>query len=405
MATYEEELLQARRPARLDPRRLGIPGAAGRMPGGPIPDLTGQDPTGAPLRAVERGLARGAILAGPDQTDAETARLEAAARTAPAVAAGFPTSAGAGASQRDVRLAEPAPVDAPTVSDSEASAGSFGIRGPVSGRGTSVESAARGLPEGVQEVNRMNMRGGGNAPASGGTPAAESPILAMAARMDASKAADAAAQRDEMINSMLRQSMSAGSVIGGSGKMTVGQNRDLARMGNLAARVLAADQYGKNLAHTEAARLGAKANMYGSELQLAGAKEQAGAARYGAEKRLEGDKYGADVGLEGTKYNSQAQLTAAIAKARAELEKSEGQNKATVEAARARAGGPKVTPIPGSLEGDVAITTPDGGVRFTNKAAEARAAANAKAQQIREAVMNKTMDPAVAKAQLKALGF
>jgi hypothetical protein len=115
---------------------------------------------------------------------------------------------------------------------------------------------------------------------------------------------------------------------------------------------------GERIAGTEAG-----SRRYTADTGLRGVQEQAGATRYSAEQKLLGDVYGAEATLEAARNKA---LSDAL------VRRETGQT--TLEAARIRSGGAKVTPL-GDLEGRFAVSE-GGKVRVDSPAqAQARQAA------------------------------
>lgn len=381
MATYDEELLQ--RPARILPKLRNRTGA----------DTTAADPSGAVLRKLGASFRRGQMLAGADQSPAETARLAAA----PAAANETPAAAPAPALAAPVRVAMP-----------NIEPGTATPAGQVS-RLTPQLPTIAGAPSGVQDVTRqVGLRStstSGPADQSAG-----SPIIAQYNRLQEQKANELALNRSALANQSLNRAAAIQELGGYATPGQVVAGRQAAATGNLLAR---ADVL-PTLASTErVARADVAGKTNAALIGLQGHKLSADASRYGADK-----------GVESHKYTADASRDAAVAKVLGELRiKSPEIERANLENETIRNLGPQAgfravkgsqtTPSvrfnPASMEGEAAETDAQGNITYST-AAERTAKKTqqqnlVKAKTIQAQVAAGKLTPEAAKAQLKALGF
>jgi hypothetical protein len=309
-------------------------------------DTTAQDPTGAPVRALQRGIQRGKILTGPDDlNEVERLKGRAPANVTPAV----PAAPG----ENPVLAAHRVPVTTGKVDYSPEAA----MTPEEKFQAAPVAGAQYALP------SLSVPRSGGvtfSTPVEAGYGPGQSPILQEAANKDARAAAERAATRDTLLTGFLQRAGEADPRY-----QSVSQFAQANRLGNLATRVLAADPTSRLASGERIAGTEAGSRRYGADVGFRGVQEQAGATRFSAEQKLLGDVYGAEATLEAARNKA---LSDAL------VRRETGQT--TLEAARIRAqGGTRVTPV-GDLGGNVAIAQ-GGQVRFDNpEAAKAREQAN-----------------------------
>lgn len=257
--------------------------------------------------------------------------------------------------------------------------GSFGVKGPVSGLSPQPVPAKPNsyLPQGVTELTPQNMRGGSNAPASGGTAAAQSPIMQQYNTLQAQKARDLDLQRQSLTNYLLQSATMT------SPYDTVARARINAQQGRLGAQLARAPQA------TVAATT--QENVAGKEAE--GRKATALTGLEGQKIASEASKYGSDKSLEGTKTTAEANERSRQATADANIIAQQISSTATERAAQlgkegrveaaAKGQATKVVPLPNDPNAGYVVQAPGGMPKYeTPKDAQQREMSEITAAQV-----------------------